>query len=650
MKNNFINPKGLKGNQKIDRMKNLMGIKTVTESVVETKALENIKLGPDGRTYGIVRENRKYFVKRSDKSQNVSLDDLDYIGGLGNKFDESFSSYSDAIRRLNFKFNELNKVYNNNKNISVFKLDDNILTETVDEQKYKIKVPKPAAAPIEEPIDDPMGDEFSDAGMGDEFPEDPEGEEEFPMDDELGDEEEEDIIKGIQKLTGKLGQKIREADSEEMDSEMTKYVLNSTLSALDLSLLSEEDIEEAIERLEAGEEQLEDELEGGEEELGGEFPEEPAGEEEMELAEDELEEDKRWWMRRAKQGETGAVKKKKKVRKPSISAPKSTKKSGGKKPFYEGGSIVAESKVISEGFLNDIWGGLTSKLKEFIPELSDEEKQAIVDKVESVIGKSIDQITMGDVTLENGKKIMSGVSLSESEGVGRYGSLEPLSDSEKTFRNVVKKITTSAMIGGMIGMIAGLAPGFEGMRAVGAVVALIAFLFKDAHLWSSKGYANHDMYREKDLESDDEDISESTVISKQQLLETISEASDDYYEEDYEHVDTVYEKEEAVKEDCNCGDTVAEEELVDEVAFIDDALSGEFYDSGEESIEEQSPQPAEEPGEMPTIAPPEPDTHERQNPKKTPFRPKISPDPRPKGVGDDINIDGMDDIHFHLNA
>ena len=96
------------------------------------------------------------------------------------------------------------------------------------------------------------------------------------------------MVKAIQKLTGKLGQKVREASTEEMDAEMTKYVLNSVMSALDLSLLSEEDIEEAIERLEAGEEQIDDEAgeaEGGMEEPM-EFPEEPAGEEEpMELSE-----------------------------------------------------------------------------------------------------------------------------------------------------------------------------------------------------------------------------------------------------------------------------------------------------------------------------------------------------------------------------
>jgi hypothetical protein len=360
MKNNFVNPKGIKGNQRIDRMKDLMGIKTITESTIDTKSLENLKYGPDGKTYGIVRENKHYFIKRSDKATNVTLNDLDYIGGLANKLDEGFTSYNDAIRRLNLKFSELNGSYGSGVGTNIIKMDS-ILTENIDEEeKYTLKVPAP---PAEAPIEEPMGDELGDIGMDDEL--EPAGDDELESDDE-GDEDEEDTTKAIQKLTGKLGQKIREADAEEMNSEMTKYVLNSTLSALDLSLLSEEDIEEAIERLEAGEEQLEDELEGGEEEegmeepMGDEFPEE-AGEEEMELAEDELEEGpldksspkiahktakgKKSVAENPVNGSRSNIADDKSVKKPKK---KGKTKNETKKAFYEGGTVVSEAKTISK--------------------------------------------------------------------------------------------------------------------------------------------------------------------------------------------------------------------------------------------------------------------------------------------------------------
>ena len=100
-----------------------------------------------------------------------------------------------------------------------------------------------------------MGDEdMGDEDMGDDF-------------DEEGDDEEEDVsFKMIQKLTGKLAQKIRtfmEDEENEMSSKDIKYVINSIVSAIDLDSLEDDDLDEIIAKLEG-----EDEEEGGEE--GGE--------------------------------------------------------------------------------------------------------------------------------------------------------------------------------------------------------------------------------------------------------------------------------------------------------------------------------------------------------------------------------------------
>ena len=54
-------------------------------------------------------------------------------------------------------------------------------------------------------------------------------------------------FKTIQKLTGKLTQKIRVLDAKEgMTSEDIKYVINMVLSSLDLKNLSDEDKEDII--------------------------------------------------------------------------------------------------------------------------------------------------------------------------------------------------------------------------------------------------------------------------------------------------------------------------------------------------------------------------------------------------------------------
>jgi hypothetical protein len=79
--------------------------------------------------------------------------------------------------------------------------------------------------------------------------------EEMPEDDE-GDEEEGPMgLKSIQKLTGKLSQKIRSFDKDQgMDSQDIKYVLNSIISAIDLSNLDEEDKEDILDKLDSTEE------------------------------------------------------------------------------------------------------------------------------------------------------------------------------------------------------------------------------------------------------------------------------------------------------------------------------------------------------------------------------------------------------------
>jgi len=98
---------------------------------------------------------------------------------------------------------------------------------------------------------------------------------EMPMDDMEGDEmptddmegEDQVTFKTIQKLTGKLTQKIRVLDnSEGMTSEDIKYVINMVLSSINLGELSEEDKEDIISKFE----EYEDEDYGQEDDMDGE--------------------------------------------------------------------------------------------------------------------------------------------------------------------------------------------------------------------------------------------------------------------------------------------------------------------------------------------------------------------------------------------
>jgi hypothetical protein len=128
MKNPFIvRPTGLKGNEKLNRMRELMGGAPLNEDV-KNSVVELTKLGPDGKVYGIVREGHNYFIKVTNKTSNILSEDFNYIGGLMNKTSEAYPSYAKAIKQLNLKFMSLNEALGKSGNFNVFE-DDNLLTE-----------------------------------------------------------------------------------------------------------------------------------------------------------------------------------------------------------------------------------------------------------------------------------------------------------------------------------------------------------------------------------------------------------------------------------------------------------------------------------------------------------------------------------------
>jgi hypothetical protein len=261
----------------------------------------------DGNSYEIVKERQGYIIKR-----NITESFSDYIEPMKNR--RYYRSYSEALKKLNLMAKDFNSLYGNEEGTNLF----------TEQKKFKLKVPKPKAdvAPTEaptlpEPSPEPSpapaggetggmptdtagmespdmgGSESPDMGMGGpEMGGEEPGMESPDMGGEEMDMEEPDMeepegesedkggvsFKMIQKLTGKLAQKIRKyLSDEELDSDDTKYILNSIISSLDVDVLSDEDVEEIIDRLEGEEEE-----ESGEE-MDMEEPdmEEPEGGEEM---------------------------------------------------------------------------------------------------------------------------------------------------------------------------------------------------------------------------------------------------------------------------------------------------------------------------------------------------------------------------------
>jgi hypothetical protein len=264
-----IGSEKLTGQDKINRIMEIARFKeTIPQTINETAKSEYSVSLADGNNYQIVRERQGYIIKKT-----ISESETEYIEPMKNR--KYYSSYSQAFKRLNLVAGELNRINENDEGVSLYG----------EQKRFTLKTPKPApveapAAPIADvPAAPPavpspeLPPSPSDMGGEDMGAEPTDDVEDIDVDvdvdaEEGGDGNEEQVtFKTIQKLTGKLTQKIRVLDNEEgMTSEDIKYVINMVLSSLELSTLSEEDKEDILNKFE------EDEAEdfGSEDDMGGE--------------------------------------------------------------------------------------------------------------------------------------------------------------------------------------------------------------------------------------------------------------------------------------------------------------------------------------------------------------------------------------------
>jgi len=252
-----IGSEKLQGAEKIARIMEIARYGEVPKQEINVnETTDYTRVLADGNVYGIVKEKNGYIVKKG-----IDESTLDYIDPMRNR--KYHSSYSQALKKLNLIAGELNRLNENEQGTELFG----------EQKKFVLKTPtssSPAPAPVapapapempapspEMPAPSPMGDEeMPEPPSDDMMPDDMDMDE--PMADPMGSEGEGDegpvTLKQVQKLTGKLGQKLRAyASEQEMTSEDVKYVLNSILSAVDLNLLDETDKEDILSRFEGEE-------------------------------------------------------------------------------------------------------------------------------------------------------------------------------------------------------------------------------------------------------------------------------------------------------------------------------------------------------------------------------------------------------------
>jgi hypothetical protein len=314
-----LKPVGSEKLEGMDKIRRIMEIARYNENIPtpvnEDKSSEYKLSLADGNTYEIIKERQGYIIK-----QTISESVSEYIEPMKNR--KYYSSYSQALKKMNLMAREFNQLHGNESGTSLFEGDEKkkdtkyvistskqpVTTTTTTLAVPPVAAPPVAAPPVAAPpvaappvavppvaappvvapptVPQPMEEQGDPsllpapapapapapdpnavpAPAPEEVPvpeEIPVPEEEPMSDEDMGGKEEEVTFKVIQKLTGKLAQKIRTySGAEEMTSNDTKYVINSILSALDLATLEEDDVEDIISRLEGEEEEVDNEEQG----------------------------------------------------------------------------------------------------------------------------------------------------------------------------------------------------------------------------------------------------------------------------------------------------------------------------------------------------------------------------------------------------
>lgn len=124
------------------RMKSLMNYGRVDEKKESPySTLEYQKLGADEKSYAIIREGKKYFIKVADNKPNLVKEDYNYIGGFRNRMENAYDSFANAQKQFDLKMMSIKEAVNNKKyNPDSWNLEkkEGLVVEATDKMKEEI--------------------------------------------------------------------------------------------------------------------------------------------------------------------------------------------------------------------------------------------------------------------------------------------------------------------------------------------------------------------------------------------------------------------------------------------------------------------------------------------------------------------------------
>lgn len=97
--------------ERIRTLSDVKVTKNVNESTNNSKNLETYTKTDDGNVYGVIRENHKFYIKKSTKQKDLNESDFIFIDGIENSGRYRYNSLSEAQKNLNFIVKSINEAF-----------------------------------------------------------------------------------------------------------------------------------------------------------------------------------------------------------------------------------------------------------------------------------------------------------------------------------------------------------------------------------------------------------------------------------------------------------------------------------------------------------------------------------------------------------
>ena len=124
--------------EELSKIKHLMNFNLNEGKENPYSSVEYTNKGADGKTYGIIREGAKYYIKVSDKSGKLIKEDFDYVGGFMNRGENCYESYNKALKQFELKMIAIKENYSNSDaKIESWKPENKKLLNEADTEKMR---------------------------------------------------------------------------------------------------------------------------------------------------------------------------------------------------------------------------------------------------------------------------------------------------------------------------------------------------------------------------------------------------------------------------------------------------------------------------------------------------------------------------------